>query len=92
VTRTDLDKRRDETGGGEPARDRGALDSHFVHPAKVWIVEAMQWIGRPLSAAELEVVCEGELCKAALAYHVNSLAAAGAVTAGPGAVNRGLRH
>jgi hypothetical protein len=38
------------------------------------------------------VVCEGELCKAALAYHVNSLAAAGAVTAGPGAVNRGLRH
>jgi hypothetical protein len=62
--------------GSEPL-DWGALVPRLVHPTKVWVIEAMQWIDRPLSASELEMVFAGTKSVSALSYHVTSLAKAG---------------
>lgn len=66
-------------GGGKLALDWGALVPSFVHPTKVWIIEAMDWINRPLSATELEKVFGGKLSQSVLSYHVTSLAKAGVI-------------
>ncbi len=65
--------------GSEDVLDWGALVSRFVHPTKVWIIEAMRWIDRPLSASDLEKVLAGAKDLSAISYHVNSLAKAGAL-------------
>lgn len=58
-------------GGG--ALDWGALVALIVHPTKVLIVEALDWIDRPLSPSELEYVFGERLSVSAISYHVNSL-------------------
>jgi len=65
--------------GGE-GLDWDALVSRFVHPTKVWIIEAMLWIGRPLSASELEKVFSGKWSISAISYHLTALAKRGIVT------------
>jgi hypothetical protein len=45
-----------------------------VHPSKVLIIEAMQWIDRPMSASELGEVLDGALSSAVVSYHLRSLA------------------
>jgi len=45
-----------------------------VHPTKVAIIEAMQWIDRPLSARELREVLDNETTLSLVAYHLRSLA------------------
>jgi DNA-binding transcriptional ArsR family regulator len=63
--------------GGGLALDWGVPDLCLVHGTKVWIVEAMDWIDRPLAAAELESVFGEERSLSAISYHLNSLAEAG---------------
>src|SRR5215218_4287063 len=45
------------TGGG-PVLDWAALVPRTVHPVKVSIIEAMEWIGEPVSATELTEMFE----------------------------------
>lgn len=54
--------------------DWDALIGRLVHPTQVAIIEAMQWIDRPLSPVELVRVFDGEIPLSSLAYHVRRLA------------------
>lgn len=65
------------TVGDELQFDWAALVPHFVHPVKVTIIEAMLWIGQPLSASELAKVFFGEYDLSLISYHVVKLAQAG---------------
>lgn len=53
--------------------DWDALIPHAINPTKVLIIEAMQWIGRPLSASDLERVFDGKIGLSAVSYHLKSL-------------------
>jgi hypothetical protein len=55
------------------------LVPHFVHPLKVAIIEAMLWIDRPISASELARVFLEEFDLSLVSYHLNKLAATGAL-------------
>lgn len=55
--------------------DWDALVARFIHPTKLWIIEAMLWIDEPLSASELEQVFAGEAGYPALSYHLRALVA-----------------
>jgi hypothetical protein len=57
------------------------LVPHIVHPVKVAVIEAMQWIGEPLSPRELDLLFEEELGLPLVSYHVRALADMGAVEA-----------
>lgn len=57
--------------------DWSALVPHLIHPTKVFVIEAMLWIDRPLSASELEKVLDGAVVVSNISYHVRSLARAG---------------
>jgi DNA-binding transcriptional ArsR family regulator len=48
----------------------------LIHPTRVAIIEAMLWIGWPLSARELEQVFgkQSGLSMSAVSYHLTSLA------------------
>ena len=66
--------------GGEPYPfDWVRLVSSAVHPVKVEIVEALAWIGRPLSANDLEHILEGLHGLSLVSYHLKRLAVLGAV-------------
>jgi hypothetical protein len=49
----------------------------LVNPAKVTIIEAMLWIGRPMSATELEKVACGDTALKSFSYHLKRLAKEG---------------
>jgi hypothetical protein len=72
-------RERKTMGGGELALDWGALVPRLVYPTKVLIIEAMDWIGQPLSATELEKIFGRRLSQSVLSYHLVSLAKAGAL-------------
>jgi len=64
----------------ESARlDWGALLSRSIHPTRLWIIEAMRVIDRPLSASELEDVFERKQTTSAISYHLTTLAKIGIV-------------
>jgi hypothetical protein len=50
-----------------------------VHPLKVSIVEAMEWVGEPLSPAELVRVLDRTAKLGTVAYHVKRLEELGAL-------------
>lgn len=52
----------------------GALAACLLHPTRLHIVEAMLWIDRPLSPAELARVISGPSAMSSVAYHVRCLA------------------
>lgn len=64
---------------GGDVLDWGALVSRSVHTTRLWIIEAMLWIDRPLSASELQRVFGGKLSVSAISYHVTTLAKFGIV-------------
>jgi DNA-binding transcriptional ArsR family regulator len=65
--------------GGEPFT-WDALVPHIVHPLKVTIIEALGWIGKPLSASDLTKVIEDEKYGLShVSYHMVRLAQAGAI-------------
>jgi DNA-binding transcriptional ArsR family regulator len=61
------------------ALDWGALVALVIHPTKVLILEAMQWIGEPLSASELEQIFDKKLSLGSISYHIRTLAKYGAL-------------
>jgi hypothetical protein len=69
------------TVGGDERFDWDSLVPHIVHPLKVSIVEAIYWIGEPLSASELtHVIGDDEFGLSHISYHMVTLAKAGALT------------
>jgi DNA-binding transcriptional ArsR family regulator len=65
----------------QPARPFNweALVPLLVHPVKVEIIEAMSWIGLPLSATDLDRVMRGQIGVSLLSYHLRKLAEVGAI-------------
>jgi hypothetical protein len=59
--------------------DWGVLLSRSIHPTRLWIIEAMRVIDRPLSASELERVLDRKQSTSAISYHMNTLAKIGIV-------------
>jgi len=57
----------------------GGLVSHLVHPTKVAIIEAMDWVGVPLSPREIVLIFDKQTGVSAVSYHMRALAEAGAV-------------
>jgi hypothetical protein len=55
------------------------LIPHLVHPLRVTIIEAMSWIGEPVSPRDLDRLLAEEYGLALVAYHVRVLADFGAV-------------
>lgn len=51
----------------------------LVHPVKVEVIEAMAWIGLPLSATDLDRVLRGRVGVSLLSYHLRKLAEVGAL-------------
>jgi DNA-binding transcriptional ArsR family regulator len=56
-----------------------ALVPLLVHPVKVEIIEAMSWIGLPLSATDLDRVMRGQVGVSLLSYHLRKLTEVGAL-------------
>lgn len=50
-----------------------------VHPVKVAIIEAMEWIEVPLSPKELDRIFDEEFGVSLVSYHMRTLAGAGVV-------------
>lgn len=65
--------------GGEPFRWE-TLVPHIVHPVKVPIIEALQWIRRPLSASLIEHMVSDEFSISNISYHMRALASVGVLT------------
>src|SRR4029077_11552009 len=59
--------------------DWDALILLSVHPMKVAIIEAMQWIEVPLSPKELDRLFDEEFGVSLVSYHMRTLADAGVV-------------
>lgn len=68
-----------EHNGHNDPLDWGALLSRSIHPTRLWIIEAMRIIDRPLSASELEDVFERRQSTSAISYHMTTLAKIGIV-------------
>jgi hypothetical protein len=66
-------------GSGVPDRFWTALIARLLHPLQVQIIEAMWWIGQPLSASQLVQVFCKEQRLSAVSYHVQRLADIGAL-------------
>jgi hypothetical protein len=56
-----------------------ALIPSSVHPVKVAIIEAMQWIGVPVSPKELDRIFDEEFGVSLVSYHTRTLADIGVV-------------
>jgi Helix-turn-helix domain len=54
--------------------DWAMLVPAFVHPTRIQIIEAMLWIGQPMSAAELERIFYGSPGLGSISYHLKTLA------------------
>jgi DNA-binding transcriptional ArsR family regulator len=54
--------------------DWEALIPLLVHPVKVSIIEAMTWIGEPLSATDLDRILQGGVGVSLISYHLRKLA------------------
>jgi hypothetical protein len=63
------------TAGGEPHPfDWAALVPRVIHPMRVQVVEALRWIGEPLSASDLTKVFDDRYELSFISYHVVELA------------------
>jgi len=51
----------------------------LVHPVKVEIIEAMAWVGLPLSATDLDRILRGRVGVSLLSYHLRKLTEVGAL-------------
>ena len=67
------------TKGGERF-DWASLVPQVIHPLKVALVEALQWVDRPLSAADLTKIVDNESYQVSgVSYHMVRLAKVGAI-------------
>lgn len=65
---------------GDGTVDWNALVPRVVYPTKVLVIEAIRWIGRPMSASELAHVFGGAFSLPAISYHMKTLADLGVLT------------
>lgn len=56
-----------------------SLVPYLIHPAKVAIIEAMEWIEVPVSPRELDRVFDEEFGVSLVSYHMRTLADVGVV-------------
>lgn len=56
---------------GRRAFDWGAFVALTVHPTKAGIAEALRWIGRPLSASELQTIFCGQQSTGSIGHHLH---------------------
>jgi DNA-binding transcriptional ArsR family regulator len=56
-----------------PSFDWEALVALLIHPVKVSIIEAMDWVGEPLSATDLDRILKGEVGVSLISYHLRKL-------------------
>jgi hypothetical protein len=63
----------------ETVVDWSAFVAGVIHPLKVQVIEAMRWIGMPISAVKLEQVFDGAICLSNISYHMESLKKLGMV-------------
>lgn len=56
-----------------------SLVPHLIHPAKVMIIEAMQWVEVPVSPKELDRIFDEGFGVSLVAYHMRTLADVGVV-------------
>lgn len=59
--------------------DWGGLVPFLVHPMKVTIIEALRWIGQPLSATDIRKTLDGQFTVQFISYHMGALAKVGAI-------------
>lgn len=70
---------RTRDGDELPDFDWGRLAPRVLHDVRIEIIEAMRYLGRPLSAADLRKVFEERYGLSLVAYHLQELAKAQAV-------------
>jgi Helix-turn-helix domain len=56
-----------------PSFDWEALVALLIHPVKVSIIEAMDWVGEPLSATDLDRILKGQVGVSLISYHLRKL-------------------
>jgi hypothetical protein len=66
-------------GGQSDQFDWGFLVPRVIHPMQVGIIEAISYVGIPLSAADLRRSFGENLSVSHISYHVSSLAKVGAL-------------
>jgi hypothetical protein len=76
---TEMAHREQNGRNGGALLDWAALLSRSIHPTRLWIIEAMRVVDRPLSASELEQVFDGKQSTSAISYHMTTLAKIGIV-------------
>lgn len=65
---------------GDERFDWERLVPLIVHPLKVTLIEAIEWIGQPLSATDLtKVIDDKKLGLSHVSYHLNRLGNVGAL-------------
>jgi len=64
---------------GGDALDWGAVVPLAVHPTKVGIAEALRWIGRPLSASEIQRIFGGGMTAGSIMHHIRQMEGWGAL-------------
>ena len=57
-----------------------SLVPYLVHPVKVAIIEAMEWVAVPVSPRELDRIFDEEFGVSLVSYHMRTLEDVGAVT------------
>jgi hypothetical protein len=73
---------RVDEGEGDEGFDWESLVPLFIHPAKVAVIEALHWIGQPLSSTELvNLFGHRKYNLGVVSYHVSSLAKVGVIEA-----------
>lgn len=73
-------RERSQEDDGELLFDWATLVPFVVHPMRVAMIEALRWIGEPLSASDFEALFFAEEISTSMAsYHLVELARAGAV-------------
>lgn len=55
------------------------LVPYLIHPVKVAIIEAMEWVDAPLSPRELDRIFDEQFGVSLVAYHMRTLAELGVV-------------
>jgi hypothetical protein len=65
--------------GNGHAFEWAALVPRLVHPLKVAIIEALEWIELPLSAKDVDLVFDEEFGLSLVSYHMRKLADVGAI-------------
>ena len=71
---------RDMTIEVDEAFDWETLVPRIIHPLKVVIIEALQWIGKPLSASDLtKLIDDKKIGLSHVSYHVVTLSNVGAI-------------